>query len=204
MEVAHQRIVEATEALSLISPSKSEGLPGRRNARTALEVWVVEDREEIRELTVQLLNDQADIHCSQSFESAEAMLSALSQEAPPRLILSDINLPGLSGIESIREVRGLAPRTPVLIMTTFWDVAYEAEAREAGAAGFVTKTCETAQLVNLIRLACSNPPAASRPAEKVAEPRPQGWLAALSSFEAIWFSCIMRSFEVFRALRGGG
>jgi len=73
--------------------------------------------------------------------SAEAALELLQGHAPPRvvLVLSDINMPGMSGIELLAEIRKTWPEVGVFMITAYGDDATESKARELGAARFMTK-----------------------------------------------------------------
>jgi DNA-binding NarL/FixJ family response regulator len=115
----------------------------------------VEDNEGIREAMSLLLDLQPGLRCSTTFTSAEEMLEALRRGPAPDVILSDLNLPGCSGVDSISQVRLLAPETPVVILTTFYDGSLETAAVCAGAAGFLTKSCGVEELVGVIRRAAA-------------------------------------------------
>ncbi|HMB48412.1 MAG TPA: response regulator [Afifellaceae bacterium] len=73
--------------------------------------------------------------------SAESALEILRGQAPPEvvLVLSDINMPGMSGIELLAEIRNTWPDVSVLMITAYGDGATEARARELGAKRFLTK-----------------------------------------------------------------
>ena len=79
-----------------------------------------------------------------SFEfalSGEAALELLQGRSPPKvvLVLSDINMPGMSGIELLAEIRKAWPEVGVFMITAYGDIATEAKARELGAARFMSK-----------------------------------------------------------------
>ena len=69
----------------------------------------------------------------------------------PDVVLMDIDLPGIDGIEATRRIRELSPLTQVVIITAYQEPAVMAQAIEAGACGFVPKTETADQLVGVIR-----------------------------------------------------
>ena len=73
--------------------------------------------------------------------SGEAALEMLEGQTPPKvvLVLSDINMPGMSGIELLAEIRHAWPDVDVFMITAYGDAATEQRARELGAARFLTK-----------------------------------------------------------------
>ena len=73
--------------------------------------------------------------------SGEAALDVLKEQTPPGvgLVLSDINMPGMSGIELLSEIRETWPEVGVFMITAYGDTATEARARDLGAERFLTK-----------------------------------------------------------------
>ena len=73
--------------------------------------------------------------------SGEAALELLKRQTPPKvlLVLSDINMPGMSGIELLAEIRATWPELGVFMITAYGDNATEARARDLGAERFLTK-----------------------------------------------------------------
>src|SRR3954469_62936 len=126
---------------TLIQPRTSVGsqelatMPGRK----ALSLWLVDDHDEIRNLLAGLLQKEDVIECSRQFSSAEAMLKALAHETPPDVILTDLNMGGMSGIDSVGPVKAISSSTRVFVITTFYDSEKAALAFKAGAAGFLLK-----------------------------------------------------------------
>ncbi len=81
--------------------------------------------------------------------SGEAALEVLKGQTPPRvvvLVLSDINMPGMSGIELLAEIRQTWPALGVFMITAYGDTATEAKARDLGAERFLTKPVDFAVL----------------------------------------------------------
>ena len=80
--------------------------------------------------------------------SGEAALKLLKRQTPPKvlLVLSDINMPGMSGIELLAEIRATWPELGVFMITAYGDNATEARARDLGAERFLTKPVDFAVL----------------------------------------------------------
>jgi two-component system, response regulator, stage 0 sporulation protein F len=80
--------------------------------------------------------------------SGEAALEVLKGGEPPSvvLVLSDINMPGMSGIELLAEIRKVWPEVGVFMITAYGDSATEARARDLGAAMFLTKPVDFSRL----------------------------------------------------------
>ncbi len=80
--------------------------------------------------------------------SGKAALKVLKRQTPPgvMLVLSDINMPGMSGIELLAEIRATWPELGVFMITAYGDNATEARARDLGAERFLTKPVEFATL----------------------------------------------------------
>jgi DNA-binding NarL/FixJ family response regulator len=102
-------------------------------------IWLVDDSDSIRCLLAEFLSGETDFECAGQFDSAEAMLDALAHETPPDVILLDVNMRGISGLEAIRPIRAIASSTRVLIMTALSDWDVKTQAIRNGASGFLLK-----------------------------------------------------------------
>ena len=102
---------------------------------------LVEDDPAVRELLHGYLCRQPEFDCVLVAESAEALLAWLADAVLlPQLILLDIHLPGLSGIEALPQVRRLAPTAEVVMQTVFEDTDNIFEALRRGASGYLLKS----------------------------------------------------------------
>jgi DNA-binding NarL/FixJ family response regulator len=115
-----------------------------------IKVVLVEDEEEIRKLTVSLLNLYSDIECIGAFADAESFLTAFPQLRPD-VVLMDIELPGQSGIECVSICKSTANEVDFVMFTNNYnnDLVYDALA--AGAVGYVLKGGEPEQLARALR-----------------------------------------------------
>jgi DNA-binding NarL/FixJ family response regulator len=105
-----------------------------------IHVWTVEDNVSFRDAVIQEINGSEGMHCDGAFGSCEALLEGLEKSQPPEVILLDIRLPGLSGLEAISAVKARTPSTHVLMLTTFDDQDRIFRALSAGASGYLLKT----------------------------------------------------------------
>jgi DNA-binding NarL/FixJ family response regulator len=111
-------------------------------------------------------------------EDGRALLAA-ARRLQPDVILLDISMPLLNGIDAARQLRTIAPRAKIIFVTMHADAVYAAEAVRAGAAGYVVKRAAASELVNAIREVLRGrtyiTPLA---AEGYPKPRPRGELSA--------------------------
>lgn len=114
-------------------------------------LWIVEDHAAFRRTLVRVLNAEADFKCPRDFDSCEKLLTALAGSEQPDLILLDVGLPGMSGLEGIRWVKERAPKTLVIILTVFEDDDKVFQAICAGAAGYLLKTSSAADITQAVR-----------------------------------------------------
>jgi DNA-binding NarL/FixJ family response regulator len=108
-------------------------------------VALVEDQREIRERWVRLLESFGDFRCVCACSSGEAALVDIPA-ARPDVVLMDIFLPGMSGIECTAQLKGQLPQTQILILTASDDEEMVFPALEAGADGYLLKQSKPADL----------------------------------------------------------
>lgn len=154
------RISSRHGALARLLPRscRTKKLMVPRNSSSAVEketlhVWLVDDSHDYRSLMALYLDGERGFHCSRQFDSAETLLAALADGIAPDVILLDVNLNGMSGLDAIRPIRALAQSTPVIMLTTFQDEYSRTRAFAGGAADFLLKTASLAELPRRIRSA---------------------------------------------------
>jgi two-component system nitrogen regulation response regulator GlnG len=118
----------------------------------ALNVWLVDDDASIRWVLERALRN--DGMTARAFEAAEGALDALRREAPDVLI-TDIRMPGASGLELLRRIRDQRPALPVIVMTAHSDLGSAVSAYEGGAFEYLPKPFDIDQAVALVRRAAS-------------------------------------------------
>jgi DNA-binding NarL/FixJ family response regulator len=113
------------------------------------QVLVVEDHAIVRAGIRRLLDERGDMEV---FEAAtgEAALTEIAGRAPFALIILDLNLPGLAGLELLRRIVRQAPAAPVLIFSQHTEAIYATRALETGARGFVSKNANPEELLEAV------------------------------------------------------
>jgi len=120
-----------------------------------IQVWLIEDHKTYGERLARALNRLEGIACPRRFTACEDALAALPENDAPQVLLLDVELPGISGIEGIARLRQLAPRAAIVILTVFEDDDKIFRAICAGAAGYLLKTSSTEDIATAIRSAAS-------------------------------------------------
>jgi DNA-binding NarL/FixJ family response regulator len=116
----------------------------------ATKVAIIEDQRELREGFTTLINFTPGFVCSGSYRSMEEALARLRTEKPD-VVLSDIGLPGMDGIEGIRRIKQMYPDILVLMLTVYDDDERIFDALCAGACGYLLKRTPPARLLENIR-----------------------------------------------------
>ena len=128
---------------------KTQLQPSRATSE-ALHVAVVEDRKRIREAIVDIINESDGLECVGSFSTCEALLESMP-ELTPDVILMDIVLPGMSGIDGVKIIKSKYPSVDVLMHTVYDDDDKIFQSICAGASGYVLKNVESSELIRAIR-----------------------------------------------------
>jgi len=115
-----------------------------------IKVAIVEDQQATREGLAILIGNAAGFEVTGRFRSIEQALDRLASD-PPDVVLMDIALPGMSGIEGARAVRSRHPNTQILILTVYGDDDHVFEAICAGACGYLLKGIPRERLLAAIR-----------------------------------------------------
>jgi DNA-binding NarL/FixJ family response regulator len=119
-----------------------------------LKIAIIEDQREIREGLAALIDDTRGYQCTGSFRSMEEALAQIGHNLP-HVVLIDIGLPGMSGIDGTRLLKERYPRLLLLILTVYDDDDRIFGALCAGACGYLLKTTRSARLLESLREAMS-------------------------------------------------
>lgn len=131
-------------------------------------VMVVEDDVRLRQHLVRMLEAPPDIACLGAFASAEEALAKLPGYRPD-VVLMDINLPGISGIDCLRELRNKLPGLEVVMLTAYEEEDHIFRALKEGAGGYLLKSSTPEDIYNAIRdVSLGGAPFSSHVARKVA------------------------------------
>jgi two-component system, NtrC family, nitrogen regulation response regulator GlnG len=127
----------------------------------ALKVWLVDDDASIRWVLERAL--KASGMAPRAFEGASGALAALADHEPDVLI-TDIRMPGKSGLKLLDEVQASHPRLPVIVMTAHSDLDAAVAAYQGGAFEYLPKPFDIDEAVALVRRAAQQAPPAAEPA----------------------------------------
>ena len=116
----------------------------------SISVCIVEDNVELRESVATYLENVPGFICLGAYESAEQALIEIPQRKPD-VVLMDINLPGMSGIECVERLKAIEPRLPVIMLTVYENSDQVFDALAAGACGYMIKSTPQEKLLEAIR-----------------------------------------------------
>ncbi|MCW8804294.1 MAG: response regulator transcription factor [Ignavibacteriaceae bacterium] len=135
-----------------------------------IKILIADDHAIVREGLKQIVAEEKDILVAGEAENSEQMMELLKKEKWSLVVL-DINMPGKSGLEALKDIKLLYPELPVLILSMFSEDQYGIRALKAGASGYLKKVSAPTELVTAIRKIISggkyiNPALAEKLAEK--------------------------------------
>ena len=113
-------------------------------------VSIVEDNEQLRNTLARVLNRSDGFRCLSHYPSGEDAIKDLPQ-VKPEVVLMDINLPGINGVECVRQLKQLLPTVQVMMLTVYEDTDNIFSALAAGATGYLLKRTKTPELLEAIR-----------------------------------------------------
>lgn len=113
-------------------------------------VGIIEDRHEIRDGLARLITQTEGFECSGAYRSMEEAFAKLPENLPD-IVLSDIGLPGMNGIEGVKILKEKYPNLLVLMLSVYDDNDRIIEAICAGASGYLLKNTSTAKLISSIK-----------------------------------------------------
>jgi two-component system response regulator (stage 0 sporulation protein F) len=118
-------------------------------------ILVVDDQPGIRRLLVEVLseNGYAVEAASNGYEGLQKI-----KDLNPVIVLMDMKMPGMDGIETLREIRRLGLKTKVVMMTAYGELDMINEAKELGAVAYITKPFDIVALCQLIQTSIDEAP----------------------------------------------
>ena len=116
----------------------------------SLTVSIVEDNDKLRETLARALNRAEGFRCPSQYANAEDALKGLPKD-PPNVVLMDINLPGMNGVDCVRHLKHLMAERQIVILTVYEDTDNIFNALKAGATGYMLKRTTQAELLEAIR-----------------------------------------------------
>jgi len=134
-----------------------------------IKVSIVEDNDQIREGLSVLINGSTGFQCVATYPTAENALKYLPAHRPD-VVLMDIQLPGMSGIECVRELKRLLPDLQIMMLTVYEDDDNVFKSIVAGASGYVLKKTPPSELMDAVSdLHNGGSPMSDRIARKVVQ-----------------------------------
>jgi DNA-binding NarL/FixJ family response regulator len=163
-------------------------------------VMLVDDHPMTREGLAAVIEGQRDLTvCCEASDPAAAM--SLLAESTPDLMLTDMTMPGRSGLEFIKDVHAMMPDLPILVLSMHDEMLYAERALRAGATGYLMKDAGAAKVLEVIRIVLNgesyvSPRMSARLLDAVTGRRPRGSNSPIEKLSD-------REFEVFQLLGRG-
>lgn len=163
-------------------------------------ILIVDDHPFMRAGLAQLIERQPDMHvCGEAGQPAEAF--AALAKTKPDLVLTDLTMPGRSGLEFIKDLRAARPDLAVLVISMHDEVVYAERVLRAGARGYIMKEAGGENLLAAIRQvfrgeAYVSPKMSARIVEDFSSPRPRGSTSPIAKLTD-------REFDVFQLIGEG-
>jgi DNA-binding NarL/FixJ family response regulator len=142
-------IVQVPLARGLVAPDARVPAADAASSTAPIRVLIVDDHALARAGIRRLLEDTAAVVVGEAADGQEAVEQALALR--PDVVLMDLQLPRLSGVQAVRELRARWPEVRVLIVTTFAQDEHLFEALKAGARGYLLKDASRAELLQGIQ-----------------------------------------------------
>ncbi len=114
-------------------------------------VWLVEDNDSFRNNIKKLVDLAEDLQCEKAFPNCEEAIKELDTAAAPDLVLMDIGLPGMDGIEGVRRLKAMAPSIEVVMLTAFDENDKIVQAICAGASGYLLKNTSAEDIIESLK-----------------------------------------------------
>lgn len=123
-----------------------------RSAGERISVWMIDDNKSFCYLLSEALNESDTVVCERTFHSCAAAFDALVKEdgEPPAVILLDIKMPRLSGLDAVAKLRELTPGSKIVMLTSFDSDENIRVAVRQGASGYLLKTSSPAEIESAI------------------------------------------------------
>lgn len=115
-----------------------------------IKIIIADDHAIVREGLKQIVAEEKDMLVCGEAENANSLMELLKKEKWSIVVL-DINMPGKSGLEALKDIKQLYPDLPILVLSMFSEDQYGLRAIKAGASGYLKKVSATTELVAAIR-----------------------------------------------------
>ncbi len=174
---------------------------GKLNMDTRIRIVIAEDYTILREGLKSLLSSQPDFEIVGEAEDGRKAVQ-LAEEFKPDLILTDLTMPKMTGMEAIREIKKVSPKTKILVLTVHEAEEYVLATFRAGADGYAVKDSTRQELVMAIRMVLAGQPYVSpKLSDKVIEGYLEGNKKLRTS--SLWETLTSREREVLKLIAEG-
>lgn len=134
-----------------------------------IQVAIVEDSNLVRTTLAKVIDRSEGFQCTHQYANAEAALEELPR-VKPDVVLMDINLPGMNGVECVKKLKQVAPQIQILMLTVYEDTENIFNALTAGASGYLLKRTTTPELLaGIIEVQKGGSPMTTHIARKVVQ-----------------------------------
>ena len=120
------------------------------SAKRMIDVWLIEDNQVFRSAVSRLLEESRDIRCTGAFGNCEDAISRLQAGTKVDVLLLDVQLSGMNGIEALPRIKAISPDISVIMLTVFEDHDKIFRAICAGASGYLLKTAALETIVEAV------------------------------------------------------
>ncbi len=134
---------------TVVRTQKSPGV--KSAADPIITVWLVEDNHTFRNMVVRILGHVPAVDCPHHFSNSEDALEMLVNGALADVIMLDVELPGMNGIEAVKRIKSISPSTRIIMLTAFDSHDKIFKAICAGASGYLLKTSSAEKIVEAIQ-----------------------------------------------------
>ncbi|MEO5841343.1 MAG: response regulator transcription factor [Acidimicrobiales bacterium] len=142
-----------------LSRYRHEATPDLGDMMTAIRLMLADDHRMLREGLSRSMREQGFDIVGEAGDGAEAVALALTVR--PDVILMDVTMPEIDGVEACRQVRAQLPDTKVVMLTMHADQGVLTSAIRAGATGYLVKDCSTEEIASAVRMAAGGETALS-------------------------------------------
>ena len=116
-----------------------------------IKILIVDDHAIIREGLIRIIQFELDMEVAGSVKNASEAINVLSGH-PIDVVILDINMPGRSGLDIIKDIKQLQPKAAVLMLSMYSEERFAIRALKAGASGYLTKDMATEELIAAVRI----------------------------------------------------
>ena len=160
-------------------------------------IWLIEDNPDFRNATLRGLQALEPERVGEAFSCCEDAIARIDDEHKPDVVLMDIGLPGIDGIEGIGEIKSRVPDASIMVLTVFEDDDKIFRALKSGASGYLLKSASISEVNDSVELVLQgaapiNPRIASRVLAMFADAKTQKNDFGLNQREKMVLDCMAR------------